>query len=148
MYVSRQSVDKLLRAMQKDLLKQKEIIEKELDALTIVIRMNESRTEGKNSRRQSGYMYEIIEAMHQLLSEESPLHRDEITKRVKQRGLHIGGGNHVATIGTLLSRDARFTNVSRGTWMLTQDKQPETKKDPSENGQEKIDLAAIGIIGE
>lgn len=120
MIVSKQSMDKALRAMQKDLLRQKEIIDSELDALTVVIRMNEKRPEGRN-RKPSGFVVDVTNTILEVLQEESPLHRNDICARVREKGVHIGGENPVATIGTYLSSDDRFTNVSRGMWAVSED---------------------------
>ena len=139
MTVSKQAVDKLLRDMQKELQKQKVAVESKLDALALVIEMNESRDDSKYRKQQSGYRYEIADAIQHILQEESPLHRDEITKRLKKRSVHIGGENPVASVGTILSRDDCFVNVSRGMWALVEDK---PTVNPKRNGN-GVTLAEI-----
>lgn len=116
MPVTKQSIVKELRSIESDLLQRKEQVDYELDAIRVTISVIESRPE--KTRERSSFVTNVTEAICQLLREEGPLHRDAICKRIQKKGLHIGGEKPVATIGTYLSKDKRFKNVSRGMWAL------------------------------
>ena len=115
MPVTKQSLLKELRSIENDVLRKQEQADQELDAIRVTIAMVEERPE-KRSKERSSFVANVTDAIYDILQKEGPLHRNEICKAVQKKGLHIGGESPVATIGTYLSDDPRFKNVSRGIW--------------------------------
>ena len=109
-------------------------IDKELEALHIVIRLKQERanTVDAGGRRSSTYAQEVTDAIHDTLSSERPLHRTIIMERVIERGVHVGGTKPINSIGSYLSTDQRFKNCGRGMWTLRDE--PITGPPVAENG--------------
>ena len=57
--------------------------------------------------------------MYAILFEYGPLHRNAILEKVRERGLHVGGG--ISTVGSYLSVDDRFKNAGKGVWTLVEE---------------------------
>ena len=121
--MGQQSTDVDLRALVKELEAKKRKIDKELEALYIVIRINQERTIGVDTggRRASTYAQELTDAIYDTLSSERPLHRTAILERVTEHGIHVGGAKPINSIGSYLSTDRRFKNCGRGMWTLEQE---------------------------
>ena len=121
--MGQQSTDVGLRALVKELEAKKRKIDKELEALYIVIRINQERTIGVDTggRRASTYAQELTDAICDTLSSERPLHRTAILERVTEHGIHVGGAKPINSIGSYLSTDRRFKNCGRGMWTLEQE---------------------------
>ena len=121
--MGQQSTDVDLRALVKELEAKKRQIDKELEAVHIVIRINQERTSEVDAggRRSSTYAQELTDAIYDTLLSERPLHRTGILERVTERGIHVGGTNPVNSIGSYLSTDPRFKNCGRGMWTLEQE---------------------------
>ena len=136
-----QSTDKELQSLIKEWEGKKRKIDKELEALYIVMRMNQERIEDTNSERgprASSYAQELTDAIQGILLSERPLHRQVILARVAERGIYVGGAKPINSIGSYLSTDVRFKNVNRGIWTLT-DESLDTES--SSNHPVLIDLA-------
>ena len=131
--MGQQSTDVDLRALVKELEVKKRQIDKEIEALYIVIRLNQERTNGIDAggRRIGTYAQELTDAIHDTLLSERPLHRNVILERVTERGIHVGGAKPMNSIGSYLSTDRRFKNCGRGLWTLKQE--PMTGMSPSDN---------------
>ena len=114
-----------LRALLKELEAKKQKIDKEFEALHIVIRLNQERSSGidASGRRASTYAQELTDAIYDILLSERPLHRMSILGKVTERGVHVGGSKPVNSIGSYLSTDQRFKNCGRGMWTLTEEPQ-------------------------
>ena len=123
--MGQQSTDVELRALLKELEAKKQKIDKEFEALHIVIRLNQERSNGidASGRRASTYAQELTDAIYDTLSSERPLHRVNILGKVSERGVHVGGSKPVNSIGSYLSTDPRFKNCGRGMWTLTEEPQ-------------------------
>ena len=121
--MGQQSTDVDLRALVKELEAKRRKIDKELEALSIVRRINEERTIGVDTggRRASTYAQELTDAIYDTLSSERPLHRTAILERVTEHGIHVGGAKPINSIGSYLSTDRRFKNCGRGMWTLEQE---------------------------
>ena len=61
---------------------------------------------------------EITSAIHEVLTDESPLHRAEILVRIQDRGIHVGGLVPVDNMSSYLSMDRRFRAAGKGYWTL------------------------------
>ena len=105
MVMTRRSLGRALRALEKDLESRKSRIDEELQAVRIVIRINEQRDD--DDKYISTFAVEIGNAICTVLKSEGPLHRNEILAKVSERGVHIGGTNPANNLGTYLSRDER-----------------------------------------
>ncbi len=113
-----------LRALLKELEAKKQKIDKEFEALHLVIRLNQERSSGiASGRRASTYAQELTDAIYDILLSERPLHRMAILGKVTERGVHVGGSKPVNSIGSYLSTDQRFKNCGRGMWTLTEEPQ-------------------------
>ena len=125
--MGQQSTDVDLRALVKELEVKKRQIDKEIEALYIVIRLNQERANGIDAggRRIGTYAQELTDAIHDTLFSERPLHRNVILERVTERGIHVGGAKPMNSIGSYLSTDQRFKNVGKGVWTLTEKPQAE-----------------------
>ena len=123
--MGQQSTDVDLRALVKDLEAKKQKIDKEIEALHIVIRINQERSSvvDASGRRASTYAQELTDAIYDTLSSERPLHRMDIWRKVADRGVHVGGSKPVNSIGSYLSTDPRFKNCGRGMWTLAEEPQ-------------------------
>ena len=118
-----QSLDVELRALVKEWEAKKHKIEKELESLHTIIRINQERGSSVDASGQhaSTYAQELTGAIYDTLLSERPLHRMDILRKVAERGIHVGGTKPVNSIGSYLSTDDRFKNVSRGTWTLREE---------------------------
>ena len=98
-------------------------IDKEIEAVHIVIRLKQERASRVDSggRRTGTYAQELTNAIHDTLLSERPLHRNVILERVIERGIHVGGAKPMNSIGSYLSTDRRFKNCGRGTWTLEEE---------------------------
>ena len=125
--MGQQTTDMELRALVKELEAKKQKIDKELEALHIVIRINQERSSvvDASGRRASTYAHELTDAIYDTLSSERPLHRMNILGKVTDRGVHVGGSKPVNSIGSYLSTDPRFKNCGRGMWTLVEKPQAE-----------------------
>ena len=123
--MGQQSTDVDLRALVKELEAKKQKIDKEIEALHIVIRINQERSSvvDAGGRRASTYAQELTDAIYDILSSERPLHRTDILRKVTDRGVHVGGSQPVNSIGSYLSTDPRFKNCGRGMWTLAEEPQ-------------------------
>ncbi len=123
--MGQQSTDVDLRALVKELEVKKRQIDKEIEALYIVIRLNQERANGIDAggRRIGTYAQELTDAIHDTLLSERPLHRNVILERVTERGIHVGGAKPMNSIGSYLSTDQRFKNVGKGVWTLAEEPQ-------------------------
>ena len=125
--MGQQSTDVDLRTLVKELEAKKRQIDKEIDkeieALHIVIRLNQERTNGVDAggRRTGTYAQELTDAIYDALLSERPLHRNVILERVTERGIHVGGAKPINSIGSYLSTDRRFKNCGRGMWTLEEE---------------------------
>ena len=119
--MSYQSTLQDLRAKVRQLEKQKQEIDKQVEALHISIRVFEQST---------GFSEEVIardtfkaaftnSAEDILKKEGRPMHRTEILASIEARGIHVGGKDPLATLGSYLSRDDRFKAVGSGHWDLS-----------------------------
>ena len=131
--MGQQSTDVDLRALVKELEAKKRQIDKEIEALHIVIRLNLERTNGVDAggRRSGTYAQELTNAIYDALLSERPLHRNVILERVIERGIHVGGAKPMNSVGSYLSTDERFKNCGRGLWTLKEE--PVTGIPPSDN---------------
>ena len=86
--MSQQAADTELRNMVKEWEARKSKIDKELEALHIVIRINQERASAIDAggRRGSTYAQELTDAIRDILLPEHPLHRNTILERVAERG--------------------------------------------------------------
>ena len=99
-----------------------------IDGLRIAIAEVERATDDAVTTPQKGtYKQELTDTMYAIVSEYGPLHRNGILAKVKERGLHVGGG--VSTVGSYLSVDDRFKNVGKGMWTLEQEPQAGSSTD-------------------
>ena len=121
--MGQQSTDVDLLALTKELEAEKRKIDKELEAIYIVRRINQERTIGVDTggRRASTYAQELTDAIYDTLSSERPLHRTAILERVTEHGIHVGGAKPINSIGSYLSTDRRFKNCGRGLWTLEEE---------------------------
>ena len=115
--MSRESTIRDLRVKVKQLEAQKREIDKQVENLHGAIRVFEQNVDAEDEGR-SSYEREVSDAMSDILTDERPLHRNVILDRVQERGIQVGGRKPVNTIGSYLSIDDRFKNVSRGVWTL------------------------------
>ena len=138
MLMTRRSLGRALRGLEKDLESRKRKIDEELQAVRVVIRINEERDD--DSKAASSFASEIGDAIYFVLKDESPLHRNDILKRVKDRGIHVGGANPANNLGTYLSRDDRFKNAGKGKWTLTEDSADNSLR---MNGHEQVSRIAL-----
>lgn len=128
--MGKKDVDHALRALAVRLESDRCKLDKDIASIYAAIRINNVQGDDSiTARVRSGFAQELTDVMYEILQAERPLHRNDILSRVKERGIHIGGQKPINSIGSYLSTDARFKNVSRGTWTLTVD--PST---PSDNG--------------
>ena len=89
-----------------------------IEGLRIAIAEVERATDDAVTTPQKGtYKQELTDAMYGILCEHGPLHRNTILEKVKELGLHVGGG--VSTVGSYLSVDDRFKSAGKGTWMVS-----------------------------
>ena len=119
-----QSLDVELRALIKEWEAKKHKIEKELESLHTIVRINQERgssVDANNDRRASTYAQELTDAIYDTLLSERPLHRMVILGKVAERGIHVGGTKPVNSIGSYLSTDQRFKNCGRGMWTLVEE---------------------------
>ena len=118
--MSNESILRGIRAKVRELEKQKQELDKEVESLHISIRVFErDDAQQENDADKDTYYNTLTNAMYEILSEEGkPMHRADILVHVQARGIHVGGSNEIATVGSYLSRDPRFTNVGRSTWDL------------------------------
>ena len=138
MVMTKRSLGRALRALESDLVNRKRKVDEELQAVRVVIRINDQRDD--DAKQAISFAAEIGNTIYAVLKDESPLHRNEIMARVKERGVHIGGANPSNNLGTYLSRDERFENVSKGVWRLAEE---DSTVNPESNGHGDIDLAAL-----
>ena len=141
MMLSKQSFDRALRALEKDLEHQQRRIDEDLQSVRNVIRLVSESDEGNKAA--STFSHNLTDALYSVLKEEGPLHRNELVVRVKKKGVHIGGESPANNLGTYLSRDSRFKNVGRGIWALEEDDPIESAHS---NGREGVSLAALGTL--
>ena len=120
-----QSLDVELRALVEEWEAKKHKVEKELESLHTIIRINQERGSSVDAsdRRTSTYAQELTEAIYDTLLSERPLHRMDILGKVAERGIHVGGTKPVNSIGSYLSTDQRFKNCGRGMWTLAEEPQ-------------------------
>ena len=107
-------------------------IDKEIEAVHIVIRLKQERASKVDAggRRTGTYAQELTNAIHDTLWSERPLHRNVILERVIERGIHVGGAKPMNSVGSYLSTDKRFKNCGRGLWTLKEE--PVTGIPPSD----------------
>ena len=121
-----QSLDIELRALVKEWEAKKHKIEKELESLHTIVRINQERGSSVDaSDRPSTYAQELTDAIYDTLLSKRPLHRMDILGKVVERGIHVGGTKPVNSIGSYLSTDQRFKNCGRGMWTLAEEPQAE-----------------------
>ena len=99
--------------------KEKDVAELQasIQGLKIAIREVEMAIDSVATTPQRGTFREALtDAMVEILAECGPLHRNDIAEKIRERGLHVGGG--VRTIGSYLSVEERFRNVGKGIWGL------------------------------
>ena len=120
-----QSLDVELRALVKEWEAKKHKIEKELESLHTIIRINQERGSSVDASggHASTYAQELTGAIYDTLLSERPLHRMDILGKVAERGIHVGGTKPVNSIGSYLSTDQRFKNCGRGMWTLAEEPQ-------------------------
>ena len=110
-----------LRAKVRQLEKQKQELDRQVEALHISIRIFE---------QSAGIREELVvrdtfkatltnTAEDFLKLEGRAMHRTEILSNIQERGIHVGGKDPLATLGSYLSRDDRFKAVGNGNWILT-----------------------------
>ena len=123
-----QSLDVELRALVKEWEAKKHKIERELESLHTIVRINQERGSSVDAsdRRTSTYGQELTDAIYDTLLSKRPLHRMDILGKVAQRGIHVGGAKPVNSIGSYLSTDQRFKNCGRGMWTLAEEPQAGT----------------------
>ena len=61
---------------------------------------------------------ELTAAVHAMLLEERPLHRNAIHQRLQAQDIHVGGKDSLGTLSAYLSNDKRFITAGRGEWTL------------------------------
>ena len=120
--MSRESTIRDLRVKVRQLEAKKREIDKQVENLHGAIRVFE-QNEGAEHGDKSPYAQEVSNAMFAILTEQRPLHRDDILARIQERGIHIGGQKPVNSIGSYLSLDARFSNAGKGIWTLGEEPQ-------------------------
>ena len=140
--MGQQSTDVDLRALVKELEAKKQKIDKEIEALYIVIRINQERSSvvDASGRRASTYAQELTDAIYDTLLSKRPLHRMDILGKIAERGIHVGGTKPVNSIGSYLSTDQRFKNCGRGMWTLAEEPQADI---PSLNIPDSVLAPAI-----
>ena len=111
-----QSLDVELRALVKEWEAKKHKIEKELESLHTIIRINQERGSSVDASGQhaSTYAQELTGAIYDTLLSERPLHRMGILGKVAERGIHVGGTKPVNSIGSYLSTDQRLQELRQG----------------------------------
>ena len=109
-------LDRILQQRKKDM----EALQTAIDGLRIAIAEVERATDDAVTTPQKGtYKQELTDTLYGILFEYGPLHRNAILEKVKERGLHVGGG--ISTVGSYLSVDDRFKNVGKGVWTLVEE---------------------------
>ena len=109
-------LDRILQQREKDM----EALQTAIDGLRIAIAEVERATDDAVTTPQKGtYKQELTDAMYAILFEYGPLHRNAILEKVRERGLHVGGG--ISTVGSYLSVDDRFKNAGKGVWTLVEE---------------------------
>ena len=138
--MGKKDVDHRLRAIVVRLESARCKLDKDIASIHTAIRINSEQDDDSSTANvRSGFAQELTDTMYEILQAERPLHRNDILSRVKERGIHIGGQKPINSIGSYLSTDDRFKNVSRGTWTLTND--PSTPA----NNEQYDDLVELGI---
>ena len=109
-------LDRILQQREKDM----EALQTAIDGLRIAIAEVERATDDAVTTPQKGtYKQELTDTLYVILFEYGPLHRNAILEKVRERGLHVGGG--ISTVGSYLSVDDRFKNVGKGMWRLVEE---------------------------
>ena len=62
----------------------------------------------------------LRDAIFEILQTDGPLHRTEIFRRLKLRGIRPGGRDAVNNVGAHLSLDERFASFGRGLWGIAE----------------------------
>lgn len=81
-----------------------------------------------------------------VLRDGSEQHRAEITRQVEEAGFHVGGKNHVDTVGARLSTDRQERFVKgekKGHWRLKHPPQSRAESDQPREESEVIDLSSF-----
>ena len=82
-----------------------------------IIEVELAEDESVTTPQKGTFKEQTADAIYNLLKEaQTPLHRNVILTKVKERGLIISGG--ISTIGAYLSMDERFKSVGKGIWTL------------------------------
>ena len=110
-------------------------LRQERDALHIVLKMFEDDNASVNGPEEPTLKEEITNAMEEIFKNEQPLHRTEILRQVRDKGIFIGGRRPLNSISSYLSIDPRFKVFGRGLWGLA--RQPDKASEP--NGFEPPD---------
>ena len=110
-----------LRAALKDVEEKKRLLDEQHRALVTTLRYFEGLDDGSKPqpRHPEHTPAEMRDAIEDILSLNSPLHRREIHDRLVKMGVSIGGQDSVSNVSAHLSLDPRFENVDRGLWALT-----------------------------
>ena len=70
--------------------------------------------------RRGTFEVQLTEAIYRILTEEQPIHRAELLRRVEAADLHVGGLKPLDTFAAYLTRDPRFSSVGKGYWHLVE----------------------------
>ena len=62
----------------------------------------------------------LRDVIHEILSDEHPLHRREVHARLAERGVRVAGQDPVNNVGAHLSLDDRFMSLGGGLWDLVE----------------------------
>ena len=70
----------------------------------------------------------LRDAIHEILSEDRPLHRRDIHDRLVERGVRIAGRDPVNNVDAHLSLDERFESLGDGQWTLAESVDPDEEE--------------------
>ena len=109
-----------LRSALRDIEEKKRQLDEQYRAITLTLSYFEnSDSDLPQTVGSDGSAVRLRDAIHEILTEERPLHRRAIHDRLVERGVRIAGRDPVNNVGAHLSLDERFESFGDGRWTLS-----------------------------
>ena len=110
-----------LRAALGDIDEKKRLLDEQRRAISMTLSYFEnSDSESPQTVGSDGSAVSLRDAIHEILSEDRPLHRRAIHDRLVERGVRISGRAPVNNVGAHMSLDDRFKSLGDGEWTLAE----------------------------
>ena len=109
-----------LRSALRDIDEKKRFLDEQRSAISMTLSYFEgSGADSPQTDGSDGTTANLRDAIHEILTEERPLHRRAIHDRLVERGVRIGGREPVNNVGAHMSLDERFESLGDGEWTLS-----------------------------